>query len=128
MLKPIFRVFVEFKAAFTPVSFWLYSSYDYAHCFEYIAEHTQTKKRRLYVKQLGNRYKMYQYDETFAAELLANEQVEADEFYEEDTIDDKTIVQVHKRSYKPVVWRGLQHGRSPIVRDSVLDEDGGLGD
>jgi len=118
-MRNLFGVYIEFKASFTPVSFQLYTSFDYAHCFEFIAEHTQTKKRRLYAKQIGYRHRFYNYDERFAAELEARQDVASDEFYEEATTDDLASVQIHKREYRPVVWRGLQQGRA--IPDSNIE-------
>lgn len=107
-MRNIFAVYIEFKAAFTPVSFQLYSSFDFAHCFEFIAEYTQSKKRRLFCKQVGFRHRFYDYDERFAAELLARADVDTDALYEEPTTDQRAIVQVHRRSFHPVVWKGIR--------------------
>lgn len=106
-MRNIFAVYIEFKAAFTPVSFQLYSSFDFAHCFEFIAEHTQTKKRRLFCKQVGFRHRFYQYDERFAAELLARENVDTDALYKEPTTDDRARVDIHSK-FRVARWTGIR--------------------
>ena len=122
------RVIVEIKSGFNPVSILWYATTSYRDAFDYLEtrQHLITKKRKIFVKQTGTKHRHLGYDPVFDIELT--EDTSSDEWYEEDTTDDLASVRLEKRKgFAPIVWRGLQRGRSVPTMDSVLDEEGGLG-
>ena len=111
------RVFVEIKSGFSPVSILWYAAHSYREAFDYLEtrKHLVNKKRRVFVKQQGSKHHHYHFDEQFAAALEV-EDVDADEYYSEPTIEDRVSAQIHQADkHHPVtrvIWRGLAGGRT----------------
>ena len=110
-----FSVHVRYGGKFNPVhSPALYVTSDYRDAFDFLEYKLEympnTKKRLLYVKQIGSKHKHTWYDERFEAALMVQD-VDSDEFYEEPTDDDKVSVQIHR--YKPATWRGMVKRQEP---------------
>lgn len=106
------RVYIEIKSGFNPVSMLWYAALSYREAFAYFEtrKHLITKKRKVFVKQQGSKYRHYEYDERFAAALEV-EDVDSDEWYDEPTDDGRASVQlvksdIHSR-YPVAKWRGV---------------------
>lgn len=106
----IWRVWLEMGAKFNPVSIVMYVSIDYADAFDYLETRRflVNKKRRVYVREKDTDHRHYWFDEKFYAELLANELTDSDQYYDEDTTDDKVILDYRRKRFKPAIWRGIR--------------------
>ena len=109
MIPPNYQwgVYIEEKQGFNPVSIMFYVTQLYADAFAYLETriHLRHKKRRLYVKQLGSKYRHYQYDERFDAALQMDTDTDSDAYYGEPVGDAKTFVML-KRDSGVGKWRG----------------------
>lgn len=105
----IWRVMVEVGAKFQPCSIAWYASTDYRDCFDYLEtrQHLANKKRKLFVRQQGTKFKHRYFDERFYAALQIGQDVTADEFYDEPTTDDKARVDIHNK-FRVAQWRGIR--------------------
>lgn len=103
------RVIIEVRSGFNPVSIAFYFSKSYEDAFEYLESrrHLENKKRHLFVKQLGSKHRHYHYDESFAVALLAASNTDADEYYEEPTTDDRARVDIHSK-FRVARWTGIR--------------------
>lgn len=113
-------VHLRFNGKFNPVnSMALVYCTDYATAFECLeAWLPNTKKRLAYVKQIGIKHKHLYYDEKFAAALKAQADIDANEFFEDKTADDKRYVQLHqKKGIVRAIWKGA------VIRDDGKHTD-----
>jgi hypothetical protein len=118
-----FEVHFRYGGKFNPVvSPSIYTTCDYRDafdCLEAIAEYQpNTKKRLIYVKQIGSKHVHTWYDQTFA-DAISMEDVDSDEYYEEKTEDEKRYVQLHQKPKGIVraVWRGANRMSEVIHSD-----------
>lgn len=104
-----FTVHIRYGGKFNPVvTLPLYVTTDYDDAFAYLEDKLtlmpNTKKRLVFVKQIGSRRKHTYYDPVFA-EAIKQGDIDSDEYYEEPTSDDKVYVQL--KDGKPT-WRGTR--------------------
>ena len=111
--RRFFSVHYKFMLSFNPVlTEALYVSQSYSDAFNYLetlATMTpNSKKRQLLVKQVGVRHRHYSYDSAFAAALAVEETLSGDEFYADETAEDRVNVQIHQKPRGIVVakWKG----------------------
>lgn len=105
----VWRVIIEVRSGFNPVSIAFYFSKSYEDAFEYLEtrRHLITKKRHLFVKRDGSKHRHYHYDESFAAALYAASDTDSDQFYDEGTADDRARVDIHSK-FRVARWTGIR--------------------
>jgi hypothetical protein len=118
MSNYLWRVHVAVRSGFNPVSILWYATQTYQDAFDYLdtRAHLINKKRSIFVKQAGTKHKHFHFDERFNAALLAEAELDPDEYYEEGTADDRASAQIHQPDKRHpvtrVIWRGLAGSRS----------------